>query len=58
MAKVEKEDYFNAKRILSEFIDQFPDHEKVSSALELLKKMEDLAIYERYTIGCLLPYSS
>ena len=57
MAKAEKEDYFNAKSILSEFIDQFPDHEKVSSALELLKKMEDLAIYERHTIGCLLPLS-
>ena len=57
MAKAEEEDYFDAKRILSEFIDKFPDHEKVSRASELLKKMEDFSIYERHTIGCLLPLS-
>ena len=57
MAKAEDEDYFDAKRILFEFIDKFPDHEKVPKASEFLKKLEDLSIYERHTIGCLLPLS-
>ncbi|MBL0700102.1 MAG: penicillin-binding protein activator [Desulfosarcina sp.] len=57
MVKTEEEYYDDAKRILSEFIDKFPDHEKAGMASEQLKKLESLSVYEHHTIGCLLPLS-
>jgi ABC-type branched-subunit amino acid transport system substrate-binding protein len=58
MLKAEEEYYYDdAKRILSEFIEKFPDHEKAGIASEQLKKLESLSFYEHHTIGCLLPLS-
>ncbi|MBL0701944.1 MAG: tetratricopeptide repeat protein, partial [Desulfosarcina sp.] len=50
-----EDDYDDATRFLSEFIDKFPNHEKAGMASEQLKKLKSLSIYEHHTIGCLLP---
>jgi ABC-type branched-subunit amino acid transport system substrate-binding protein len=47
----------NAIEALSELIARFPDHERIESAQELLRKIYLSAIESPYTIGCMLPLS-
>ena len=52
-----EEKYDEALRVLSEFIEKFPDHENVQQAKNLIAEINQKSIYSRYTIGCLLPLS-
>lgn len=52
-----EEKYDEALRVLSEFIEKFPDHENVEQAKNLITEINQKSIYSRYTIGCLLPLS-
>ncbi|MBW2681102.1 MAG: tetratricopeptide repeat protein, partial [Deltaproteobacteria bacterium] len=52
-----EEKYDEALRVLSEFIEKFPDHEDVQQAKNLIAEINQKSIYSRYTIGCLLPLS-
>jgi branched-chain amino acid transport system substrate-binding protein len=52
-----EEKYDEALRVLSEFIEKFPDHENVQQAKNLITEINQKSIYSRYTIGCLLPLS-
>jgi branched-chain amino acid transport system substrate-binding protein len=52
-----EEKYDEALRVLSEFIEKFPDHENVQHAKNLITEINQKSIYSRYTIGCLLPLS-
>jgi len=54
---VNEEKYDEALKILSEFIETFPDHENVKQAKNLTVEIKQNTIYSRYTIGCLLPLS-
>jgi branched-chain amino acid transport system substrate-binding protein len=45
----------DAFRILSEFIEKFPDHENVSQVKQNLSEFQKISEYNRYTLGCLLP---
>ena len=52
-----EEKFDEALRVLSEFIEKFPDHENVQQAKNLITEINQKSIYSRYTIGCLLPLS-
>ncbi len=52
-----EEKYDEALRVLSEFIEKFPDHENVQQAKNLIAEINQKSIYSHYTIGCLLPLS-
>jgi ABC-type branched-subunit amino acid transport system substrate-binding protein/predicted negative regulator of RcsB-dependent stress response len=52
-----EEKYDEALRVLSEFIEKFPDHENVQQAENLIMEINQKSIFSRYTIGCLLPLS-
>jgi len=52
-----EEKYDEALRVLSEFIERFPDHENVQQAKNLITEINQKSIFSRYTIGCLLPLS-
>jgi branched-chain amino acid transport system substrate-binding protein len=54
---LEEEDYDDAERVLSIFIENFPGHEKSQQAQILLETISIESVYSRYTIGCLLPFS-
>ena len=54
---LEEEDYEDAERVLSIFIENFPGHEKSQQAQILLETISKNSVYSRYTIGCLLPFS-
>jgi len=45
----------DAFRILSEFIEKFPDHENISQVKQNLSEFRKISEYSRYTVGCLLP---
>ncbi len=47
----------DAIRVLSEFIEKFPDHENIQEAIHLLTKLDRIPEYDYQTIGCLLPLS-
>ncbi|MDI6687587.1 MAG: penicillin-binding protein activator [Desulfobacterales bacterium] len=55
--KAEKEKYDDAEKILSQFIERFPEHENASKAQKLVEEIKKKAVYSKYTIGCLLPLS-
>jgi len=55
--KAEKEKYDDAEKILSQFIERFPEHENASKAQKLVEEIKKKAAYSKYTIGCLLPLS-
>lgn len=44
-----------AARVISEFLQTFPDHRKIEAARNLLEEYETLPLASRHTIGCLLP---
>ncbi|MCK4986719.1 MAG: penicillin-binding protein activator, partial [Desulfobacterales bacterium] len=52
-----EEKYDDAIIALENFLDRFPEHENASSAEDLLKQIRESALFNRYTIGCLLPLS-
>lgn len=52
-----EEKYDEALRVLSQFIEKFPDHENVQQAKNLIAEINQKSIYSHYTIGCLLPLS-
>ncbi len=54
---LEEEEYEDAERVLSIFIENFPGHEKSQQAQSLLETISKKSVYSRYTIGCLLPFS-
>jgi ABC-type branched-subunit amino acid transport system substrate-binding protein len=51
------EKYDDALIALENFLDRFPEHENTSWAEDLLKQIKQSALFNRYTIGCLLPLS-
>ncbi len=54
-SKEEKPD--EAIRALNGFVNSFPEHENVQQANFLIEEIAGKAVYNRYTIGCLLPLS-
>ncbi len=52
-----EEKYDEVLKVLSKFIEKFPDHENVQQAKNLIAEINQKSIYSRYTIGCLLPLS-
>ncbi|MGD9181101.1 MAG: penicillin-binding protein activator [Desulfobacterales bacterium] len=52
-----EEKYDDALVALENFLDRFPEHENASWAEDLLKQIKQSALFNRYTIGCLLPLS-
>ena len=50
------EEYVDARRILSEFSDRFPDDPRAISARETIADIEEMTL-TRKTIGCLFPLS-
>jgi ABC-type branched-subunit amino acid transport system substrate-binding protein len=55
--RYEKQDYKEASKIFSEFIENFPDHEKVDQAKNLIEEINQKFAFERRLIGGLLPLS-
>ncbi len=53
----EEEKYHEALRTLSEFINEFPEHENIPQAKILMDDISKKFVYQRTTIGCLLPLS-
>jgi len=54
-SKEEKPD--EAIRALTGFVNSFPEHENVQQANLLIEEIAGKTVYNRYTIGCLLPLS-
>ena len=53
----EEERYDEALKVLTAFIEKFPEHENVQQAKSLIASINKKSVYSRYTIGCLLPLS-
>jgi len=53
----EEDKYDEALKVLSVFIEKYPDHENVQQAKGLIAEINKKSIYSRYTIGCLFPLS-
>jgi branched-chain amino acid transport system substrate-binding protein len=53
----EEERYDEALKVLTAFIEKFPEHENIQQAKSLIASINKMSIYSRYTIGCLLPLS-
>ena len=51
------EKYDDAITVLSEFINRYPQHENRMLAESLINEINKNAVFNRYTIGCLLPLS-
>ena len=51
------EKYDDALAALENFLDRFPEHENASWAEDLVEQIKQSALFNRYTIGCLLPLS-
>jgi branched-chain amino acid transport system substrate-binding protein len=52
-----QEKYDAALMALENFLNQFPEHENAALAEDLIKQIKESALFNRYTIGCLLPLS-
>jgi ABC-type branched-subunit amino acid transport system substrate-binding protein len=52
-----EEQYGEALKVLEEFVERYPQHENVSLALSLKEEIRKNALFQRYTLGCLLPLS-
>jgi TolA-binding protein len=52
-----EEKYDDALMAFEKFIKQYPDHENAVLAEDLIKQIKESALFNRYTIGCLLPLS-
>jgi len=53
----EAEDYEDAVKVLTAFVENFPQHESNQQAQKLLEAISRKSVYSHYTIGCLLPFS-
>jgi len=53
----EEERYDEALKVLTAFIEKFPEHENIQQAKSLIASINKKSVYSRYTIGCLLPLS-
>ncbi|MFC1856740.1 penicillin-binding protein activator [Thermodesulfobacteriota bacterium] len=51
----EKEKYEAAESALAELVDLFPEHEHVLQAKQLIEELKKTYLFDRHTIGCLLP---
>jgi ABC-type branched-subunit amino acid transport system substrate-binding protein len=52
-----EEKYDDAIVALEDFIGQYPDNENAVLAEDLIRQIKESALFNRYTIGCLLPLS-
>jgi ABC-type branched-subunit amino acid transport system substrate-binding protein len=52
-----EEKYDDALMALENFLAQYPGHENAALADDLIKQIKESALFNRYTIGCLLPLS-
>ena len=52
-----EEKYDDALMAFENFIDQYPYHENAALAEDLIKQIKESALFNRHTIGCLLPLS-
>jgi branched-chain amino acid transport system substrate-binding protein len=52
-----EEKYDDALMAFEKFIEQYPDHENAALAEDLIRQIKESALFNRYTIGCLLPLS-
>jgi len=55
--KAENQIYEDANKLLSVYIQKYPDGDDVIDAKKILSEIEKSASYNRYKIGCLLPLS-
>jgi ABC-type branched-subunit amino acid transport system substrate-binding protein/predicted negative regulator of RcsB-dependent stress response len=55
--RYENQNYKEASKIFSEFIENFPDHEKANQAKNLIEEINQKFAFERRLIGGLLPLS-
>ena len=53
----EEERYDEALKVLTNFLEKFPQHENMAQAKSLIAAINKKSVYSRYTIGCLLPLS-
>jgi ABC-type branched-subunit amino acid transport system substrate-binding protein len=53
----QEEKYDDALKILAEFINRYPQHENRALVDSLLENIKNNAVFNRSTIGCLLPLS-
>ncbi len=52
-----EEKYDDALTVLDEFLQRYPEHENRILAESLIEEIKKNAVFNRYTIGCLLPLS-
>jgi ABC-type branched-subunit amino acid transport system substrate-binding protein len=52
-----EEKYDDALMAFENFLDQHPEHENAALAEDLIKQIKESALFNRHTIGCLLPLS-
>ena len=52
-----EEKYDDALMALEDFLVQFPEHENATLAEDLIKQIKESALFNRYSVGCLLPLS-
>ncbi len=52
-----EEQYDDALIILTEFLDNYPEHDNRILVESLIEEIKKNAVFNRYTIGCLLPLS-
>jgi len=53
----EKQNYTEALKLFSTFIENFPDHERAKDCKDLIEDIHQRTDFKRYLIGCLLPLS-
>ena len=53
----EEHRYDEGVKLMSEFLDNYPDHEYAEAAMALMEEMAEKMDYARTTVGCLLPLS-
>lgn len=53
----EKQNYTEASKLFSEFIENFPNHERAKHTKELVEEIHQRTDFKRHLIGCLLPLS-
>ena len=52
-----EEKYGDAINVLEEFVERYPDHDNAPLARSLIVEIQKNALFQRYTLGCLLPLS-
>jgi len=55
--RYEKQNYKDALKIFSEFIENYPDHGNAKEAKTLIEEINQRSAFNRRSIGCLLPLS-